>query len=244
MVLLSAEGPLDLLLKLRSGGDAPRIASQAFIYGTRLRTIANGQSSLGLQSPLVLDCRILKSLDPKLPECPFPTLGTVGEGSITQGAAKAKRPLVLFNRPLNGSPLEVIAKDQYVVSEEARTYSVPCRGNAPQRVSFGVEYPSERDVFRLSYIGEGQYRYLRSNGQSATSNSSNWGLEDHQFELVFPGACSLRYEVWRKIKLENGRKGWVLSDANEIGVRNGTSNLIGLSMHDDFEWGDVPAWAQ
>lgn len=239
--LLSAEGPFDLVLKLLSGGDAPKIVTEALIRGTSLGKTARKPSPHGLEDPLTVDCAKAKSQDRNLPACPFAEPNTAaGPGVFPSGAGKTVRPILLLDRPRGKKTLGVVAADQYVVASEAHTFTVPCRVSG--RTFWGRTHSAETGVYRLSYFGEGEYRYLRSTGKISDSTL--------QVSASEQGNCSDLYETWYQLRLENGKTGWALVSAGNYRFDEELDRwdvfwaIIGLTRHDDFDWDSLPAWTR
>lgn len=156
--------------------------------------------------------------------CPFEEENTcIGEGCFKAGLAVTNGNIVFVESP--GSDLEVFRTQQneFLIYEESRVFSIPCRVRVLQ--SAVAELKTGTEVFRLSYLGEGAYRFFTDGKVISGANGDEFSLNSD---------CEKKSEQWVRMRNRSGQSGWVHLLA-------GANSFLGLSIHDNIE-SEPPKW--
>lgn len=206
--------------------------------GILARAMADVSSAFqqGWLSSYILD-RTCASQTELTISCPFEELETcVGSGCFTSSQrARVKATLPALTQPKSGVEQFVVNKGEDLQVLSARAYSVPCAGDyggeeyIPATQSYGAVMM--RNVFRLSYFGEGTFRY--KDGQVIKSGGLDW-----KFVPYDASSCSDVFETWALVRNGDGNTGWVFADAYDYKSSSFpgfyVSNFYGLSRHDSI----------
>ncbi|MEC7289172.1 MAG: hypothetical protein VXW22_03650, partial [Pseudomonadota bacterium] len=166
--------------------------------------------------------------------CPYEERDTcVGSGCYSQnGRARTKANLTALSQPKGGVELFQVKDGQDLEVLTSRAYSVPCAGdyagNSYDSATRSLRPVTMRNVYRLSYFGEGTFRYL--DGSEVKSGDLGWAFSPHAPEL-----CSDISETWAQVRTADGKTGWVLAETRDHStgfVSFFSNNFFGLSRHD------------
>ena len=214
----------------------PRI-DWSFSHDIGILARAMGEVSYALQQGWLSSALLEKTCrsQPNLAlNCPYEERQTcVGSGCYSQtGRARMKANLPALSQPKGGVEKFQVKIGQDLAVLTSRAYSVPCAGdyggNSYDSATRSLRPVTMRNVYRLSYFGEGTFRYL--DGSEVKNGDLGWAFSPHAPEL-----CSDIFETWAQVRTADGKTGWVLAETLDHStgfVSFYSSNIFGLSRHD------------